>query len=119
MNNIQRVAAGIAFLNSKRCDCVNDTCNLGKVWSQWAENIDLSDLDLGSTTRCMLGQIGERQGKGSYWDMQSYLGLDDDDCVRYGFTSNGNDYEGLTAEWKKQLNELLGNVAVEVGKVYV
>jgi hypothetical protein len=81
----QRVAEGAAFLD------VRDP--------EWIGKVDLERLDLGSCTRCILGQLA-----GDYEDGVEMFALDGADTVALGFNTTLG-FDDLTAEWKRVITE--------------
>ena len=77
----ERVAAGAAFLDEQDPD--------------WWRNLDLQSLDLGSCTRCVLGQLSGTFGTGLV-----VFDLDDEGARNLGFNTFIG-FDALTAEWKR------------------
>lgn len=101
-NYAAKVAAGINFLDSKVAS--------GKVPSNWRNQIELDNLDLGSCDVCVLGQLF-----GSYSDGQYELDLDTYGSKSYGFNTDYS-YAELTQAWKDALGK--NNVLVEKDQVW-
>lgn len=73
----------------------------------WRSKIDVDNLDLGSCSICILGQVF-----GDYNDGLNELNVDGYD---HGFNTTGS-YNELTAAWKEALGT--NNVLVEKGDIY-
>lgn len=87
----ERVANGMAFLDERV--------------PGWRERIDFFCLDLGTTCRCVVGQI-----YGHYDDGSDMLGISLGQGERLGFVGKGSEegerakeYPALTAAWKSAL----------------
>ena len=76
----------------------------------WRERVDLDSLDLGSCSRCVLGQL-----LGDYAERVE-IGLDDEDlAARHGFVlsiSADGGYAPLTEEWREYIAETRSAVGV-------
>jgi hypothetical protein len=90
----ERVAAGMALLDEKA--------------PGWVSRINLGHLALGSCDRCVLGQVF-----GYYDDGLVVLDFDPDyeGGEEFGFESNVEPYEDLTAEWVRQISARLATPA--------
>lgn len=81
----------------------------------WAGNVDLPTLDVSSSFKCVLGQLGSRRGYGldCYLGMVEDLGLvgSESDTVAHGFSAPWKqhglegEYEELTRLWRKEVLE--------------
>lgn len=77
----------------------------------WRARVDLASLDLGSCSRCVLGQL-----LGDYEDRVE-IGLDDEGlAAHHGFVLGIDDnaltgYKALTEEWREYIRETRSAVA--------
>ncbi len=111
-NFTTRVSAGIAFISRKECNaCTEKDCRMATLPGGSLKSIDTGTLDLDSSYKCVLGQIGAYSGKGSYFDVKDHLGLTESDARFYGFLTEANESaQELTAEWVRQLDAKFGRV---------
>ncbi len=86
--------------------------------AEWPDRIDTGILDIKSTCNCVLGQLGEEEGK-DYSEMLADLGFsyhqNHEGVFDHGFDvpfgsdaslrEREADYAGLTEEWLDLLNE--------------
>jgi hypothetical protein len=80
------VAAGVALLDERR--------------PGWEQLIDLERLNLGSSCRCILGQLWAGAPGNPYERGRDAIGLVWPATIRYGFDAGSPyDYEALTGEW--------------------
>lgn len=93
-----RVAAGVAYLDSRR-DSVPEL-------ESWEQKVDLVDLNMNFGYHCILGQLFFHYREGF-----TRLGLDDNDAISLGFRYDANlpesesaQYKNLTAEWALVIN---------------
>ena len=83
----------------------------------WHHHIDLSDLDICSANRCIMGQLYGSYERGVRY-MSEREGMDTYvrrlDAVKYGFAADGQRcYEVLTAIWRRRVDERLAVTAAE------
>ena len=72
----------------------------------WEHRVDLKTLDLGSWTRCVVGQLFDVQKRELLWEGFSALGVESPRA--YGFSLNWDlhhaaTYGGLTNAWKRAI----------------
>jgi hypothetical protein len=86
---------------------------LDRAVPDWADKINLENLDLGNGRYCILGQLGP-----CYLDSPHYLNLGYKKCIDYGFALDSDNYYGqklrhqdythnietLTMIWKEEIN---------------
>jgi hypothetical protein len=99
----ERIKRGIALLNKKYRDVVDDE-------TPWMWYIKPDQLDLSDKCNCVLGQVF-----GDYADGLYELGLQQDEAYFYGFSIPAYElteigitsgFAQLTEEWKEALQEL-------------
>lgn len=116
-----RVAKGIKFLDDNTCSCGWGQCEEGSVPSNWRSKINLDELSIESTDKCIIGQIF-----GTYYKGANELEDKGMDGHGMGFcsgrdysTSGDNEYisEGeLDLAWRATLG---GVLPAKLGAVYL
>lgn len=97
----ERVAAGIVWLDSAPAE-LGDRLKGGVSLANWRNHIVVADIDLGSCTDCIIGQL-----LGGY----DYGEIDFDLSIECGFNIDYDPIEGkdreyyaaLDAEWRRRL----------------